>query len=194
MKFGVLRIVGVAVASLLWLTACETTSPKLPDIFGAKTDAADPMPTGSVSALPPSPDGPPAIQPIPPFTPSDPHDDLSLGKTNFRQGNYGLAERYFRRSAEAGPNDAESWLGLAATYDRLRRFDLADRAYGQVIQIAGQTPEILNNQGYSMMLRGDYPRARQILQSAQAKDPSNPYIKNNLDLLDESVRTRKAVR
>ena len=44
------------------------------------------------------------------------------------------------------------------------------------------------------MLRGDYGRARQILLRAQAKDPANPYIKNNLDLLDESVRTRKAVR
>jgi Flp pilus assembly protein TadD len=31
----------------------------------------------------------------------------------------------------------------------LRRFDLADRAYGQAIRIVGPTAEILNNQGYS---------------------------------------------
>jgi hypothetical protein len=29
---------------------------------------------------------------------------------------------------------------------------------------------------------------------AQAKDPNNPYIANNINLLAESVRTKKAVR
>ena len=75
---------------------------------------------------------------------------------NFTQGNYGLAERYFRRAVESGPREADAWLGLAASYDRLRRFDLADRAYNQLYGLVGRTPEILNNQGYSMMLRGDF--------------------------------------
>jgi Flp pilus assembly protein TadD len=26
------------------------------------------------------------------------------------------------------PEDAEAWIGLAASYDRVRRFDLADQA------------------------------------------------------------------
>ena len=52
----------------------------------------------------------------------------------------------------------------------------------------------MNNQGYSYLLRGDRRRARQILLTAQAKDPSNPYIQNNLDLLDESLRKGSAVR
>jgi hypothetical protein len=43
------------------------------------------------------------------------------------------------------------------------------------------------------MLRGDRHRARQILLAAQAKDPQNPYIKNNLDMLDESFAKRKGV-
>jgi Flp pilus assembly protein TadD len=53
---------------------------------------------------------------------------------------------------------------------------------------------VLNNQGYSYMLRGNYARARELLLAAQAKDPSNPYIRNNLDLLEASVRARSAVR
>jgi Flp pilus assembly protein TadD len=63
-----------------------------------------------------------------------------------------------------------------------------------LIGISGRTPEILNNQGYSYMLRGDFRHAREILAEAQAKDPANPYIANNLALLEESVRTRRAVR
>ena len=91
---------------------------------------------------------------------SDPNDDLSLGKKQYRAKNFGLAENHFRHAVELHPNDAEAWLGLAASCDRLRRFDLADRAYAQAIKIVGPVPEILNNQGYSYMLRGDYKRAR----------------------------------
>jgi Flp pilus assembly protein TadD len=65
--------------------------------------------------------------------------------------------------------DAEAWLGLAASYDRLRRFDLADRAYAQAIGILGPKTEILNNQGYSYMLRGNFKRAREASASATAE-------------------------
>jgi Flp pilus assembly protein TadD len=197
MSVGVKRSVAFAVAGLVWLTGCETTSTRLPDIFSLKADKAAnnaEEATGSVGAHAAVGDSGPAVEPVPPFTPSNPNDDLSLGRMNFRQGNYGLAERYFRRAVESGPREAEAWLGLAASYDRLHRFDLADRAYGQLVGLSGRTPEILNNQGYSYMLRGDFRHAREILAEAQAKDPANPYIANNLALLEESVRTRKAVR
>jgi Tfp pilus assembly protein PilF len=203
MSFGVKRSVVVAVTGLLWLTGCETTSLKAPEFLSWKTDApandtaGATDTTGSIGA-PPSPHAigelGPSAEPVPPATPSKPNDDLSLGRMNFRQGNYGLAERYFRRAVETGPRDAEAWLGLAASYDRLKRFDLADRAYRQLYAMLGRSPEILNNQGYSYMLRGDFAHARDILTEAQAKDPNNPYIANNIALLKESVRNRSAVR
>jgi len=197
MRVGVKRIAFAAAASLLWLSGCETTSTRLSDLFGSSKDKAaseDAAITGSIPHAPPPADSGSAVEPFPPLTPSSPHDDLSLGKMNSRQGNYGLAERYFRRAVETGPREAEAWLGLAASYDRLRRFDLADRAYDQLLRLTGGSPGVLNNQGYSYMLRGDFKRARIVLLEAQAKDPANPYIKNNLDLLEESVRTRRAVR
>lgn len=76
----------------------------------------------------------------------------------------------------------------------MRRWDLADRAYDQALKIAGPTSEILNNQGYSLMLRGDYRRARTVLLQAQAQDPANPYIRNNLELLEASYRKGKAIQ
>jgi len=124
---------------------------------------------------------------------SDPNDELSLGKKHYRANDYGLAEKHFRRAVETHPRDAEAWLGLAASYDRLRRFDLADRAYAQAIGIVGPTVAILNNQGYSYMLRGDYKRARAALTIAQRKDPTNKYVQNNLRLLEESYRRGKTV-
>ena len=44
------------------------------------------------------------------------------------------------------------------------------------------------------MLRGDYARAHKKLQEAQAKDPSNPYVQANLQLLEESYRNGKAIQ
>jgi tetratricopeptide (TPR) repeat protein len=201
MSVGVKRSVVVAMVALLWLTGCETTSVKPPDFLnwnGEKQAKSADDTTGSIGGPHDGwrgigDKGPPA-QPVPPAMPSSPNDDLSLGRMNFTQGNYGLAERYYRRAVESGPREADAWLGLAASYDRLKRYDLADRAYNQLYGLVGRTPEILNNQGYSMMLRGDFAHARKVLMEARAKDPNNPYIANNISLLEESVRTKKAVR
>jgi tetratricopeptide (TPR) repeat protein len=190
--------VAVAAVGLLWLAGCETTSSpenpfrKLTDTFSAPSvNAPDGDVTGSVR---PPPGSPPGTAPLTPeLLGSDPNDDVSVGKKYFRQGSFGLAERHFRRAVEMHPRDAEAWVGLAASYDRLKRFDLAHRAYTQALRILGPTPELLNNQGFSYILRGDYARARSTLRAAQAKDPDNPYIQNNLRMLNESERKARAV-
>jgi Flp pilus assembly protein TadD len=174
---GLVRVLMLAVTSL-WLGACSTDGKSL----FASTDAVFPGAEANAS-VPPSLDVQPSDQVA---LGDDPTDDLSLGKKHYRTKNYGMAERYFRRAAELHPRSAEAWLGLAASYDRLRRFDLADRAYGQAVGIAGPTIEILNNQGYSYMLRGDYAHAREKFAAAQRKDPGNKYVLSNLQLLEES--------
>jgi Flp pilus assembly protein TadD len=179
------------VACLVWLNGCETST-KIGDLFQKPDTQALPMP----------PEGDPAATgtvPQPDAVPKgllgkDPNDDLNLGKKHFRAANFGLAEQYFRRAVEHHPRELEAWVGLAASYDRLRRWDMADRAYEQAMKISGPTSELLNNKGYSYMLRGDYVRARETLLQAQALDPANPYVKNNLELLEASYRKGKAVR
>jgi Flp pilus assembly protein TadD len=123
----------------------------------------------------------------------DQGDDLTLGKRHYREKNYGLAEQHFRRASETTPRDGEAWLGLAASYDRLKRYDLADRAYREALAIFGPRPEVINNIGYSYLLRGDLRRARAKFAEAQAKDPGNPTIANNIALVDEAARRRKGL-
>jgi Flp pilus assembly protein TadD len=118
------------------------------------------------------------------YYPSD--EPLRMGKEQFGRDNYGLAERYFRDAAEKAPKDPTAWIGLAASYDRLRRFDLADQAYAEAIHLTGETVRILNNEGYSYMLRGDLVRARRKLQRAYELEPTNPTIMDNLQLLNGS--------
>jgi Flp pilus assembly protein TadD len=124
----------------------------------------------------------PAEEPIYGSLPSEKWQDK--GKTYYRDGDYGLAEKAFRKAIEEDKNNAEAWLGLAASYDRLRRFDLADRAYKVVVKLVGHTPTVLNNLGYHYILLGDYAAARQTLAQARSADPKNAYISNNLALID----------
>jgi Flp pilus assembly protein TadD len=97
---------------------------------------------------------------------------------------------HFRRAVERANGDAEAWLGLAASLDQLKRFRLADRAYAQALKLTGPTAELLNNRGYSYLLRGDLAKASRDLSEAQALDPENPQILNNLKALDERARGR----
>jgi Flp pilus assembly protein TadD len=115
-------------------------------------------------------------------------EPLRLGIEHFNRGNFGIAERYFRDATEKAPKDPTAWVGLAASYDRLARFDLADRAYVYAIRLVGETTEILNNQGYSYMLRGDLVKARAKFVKALEREPNNPTILNNLQLLNTSSR------
>jgi Flp pilus assembly protein TadD len=110
---------------------------------------------------------------------------LNKAKEHFRHGEYGLAERFFRRAVEERYNNVEAWLGLAASYDHLKRFDEADRAYKVVTKMAGRTPSVLNNLGYHYMLKGDFAEAERTLRDAAQQDPKNPYIQSNLNLLAE---------
>jgi Flp pilus assembly protein TadD len=160
-------------------------------LAGCKTVAgpdAGPLAADPHLADPAFPQITPAVQhtDIVKYYPSD--EPLRAALEHFNRGDYGLAERYFQDAVERAPKDVTAWVGLAACYDRLGRFDLADRAYASAIRLAGETTEILNNEGYSYMLRGDLIRARQKLSQAYARDPHNPTIINNLKLLNGSYR------
>jgi Flp pilus assembly protein TadD len=120
------------------------------------------------------------------YYPSD--EPLRLAIEHFNRGSYGLAQRYFRDAVEKAPRDGSAWIGLAASYDHLGRFDLADQAYRQALKLVGETTALLNNRGYSYMLRGDLVAARRYFLKAYAREPGNPIILNNLKLLDGSRR------
>jgi Flp pilus assembly protein TadD len=120
------------------------------------------------------------------YYPSD--QPVRLGIQRFYEGNFGLSEHYFQDAVESTPRDVTAWLGLAASYDRLGRFDLADRSYAAAVKLGGHTPSVLNNEGYSYMLRGDFRRARSKFDEALRLDPHNPTTINNLALLNQSTK------
>lgn len=160
----------LTICPALILAACQTVDPSLPLV-------ATPQPQTTPTLQRPDDAK---------YYPSD--EPLRMGIEHFNRGNYGLAENYFRDATEKMPRDATAWVGLAASYDRLRRFDLADRAYSVAVKLRGETPEILNNIGYSYMLRGNLVAARKKFLKAYEREPDNPMIVNNLKLLNSSYK------
>ena len=78
------------------------------------------------------------------YYPSD--EPVRLGLEHYNRGNYGIANHYFKDAVEKAPKDVTAWIGLAASYDKIRRFDLADQAYAQAIRLGGVAVQILNDQ------------------------------------------------
>lgn len=111
---------------------------------------------------------------------------LAVAQDHFRTGNFGYAARYYEQAIAEGEDGAEAWLGLAAAYDRLRRFDLADRAYLEAARTAGGTSAYHNNVGFSYLLRGDRDKAARSLARALDLAPGSPVVQNNLELLREA--------
>lgn len=157
----------VLVAAAAALAGCAETS--IQGLFGS-----DGLTPGELPAsVPPYPDA----------------EVLAVAKAQFRDENYGNAARYFERAVEIDPKDGEAWLGLAASYDRLRRFDLADNAYTSAERLMGTRPEYLNNRGYSYLLRGELDRAEAYFSRALQRAPGNETITNNIRLV-RSARDR----
>ena len=113
---------------------------------------------------------------------------VAAAKNHFRQENYGNAGALFYKAVQLAPNDGVAWLGLAASSDRIRRFDLSDRAYREAYKLIGSTPEYYNNLGYSYLLRGQLTHARSNFLKAYELAPNDPTVVNNLELLGSSVK------
>lgn len=111
-------------------------------------------------------------------------------KAAFRQNDFSGAERTFRAALAKDPLDPEAWLGFAASSDRLGRFDAADRAYAQVIAIAGRRGEVVNNMGWSQWLRGNRDAAKLLFAEALTLAPGNPVIVSNATAQKATVPTQ----
>ncbi|MGL4489187.1 MAG: tetratricopeptide repeat protein [Rhizobiaceae bacterium] len=150
------------IATSLMLAGCQTTKMDTANIDTTKIDETE---TAAIDALE-----------------LNPTTDVEMGKQQFKEANYGLAEKHFRKAVEANSDDAEALMGLAASYDQLGRFDFAERAYKELFKVAGRKPQIVSNYGYSQLLRGNKSEATKLFHEAAKKLPNDDKIKANQKL------------
>ncbi|RYE87973.1 MAG: hypothetical protein EOP19_02770 [Hyphomicrobiales bacterium] len=116
---------------------------------------------------------------------------LLQARSHFRNNDFGHSAAFYKRVVELSPNLAEGYIGLGASYDRLRRFDLSDRVYASLFAISGGTAQYYNNVGYSQMLRGNLRDAMTNFRKAQQLAPDSAVIANNMQLVAQAAATAR---
>jgi len=117
---------------------------------------------------------------------------LAEAKAHFRNGDYGHSAALYKRVVELQPKNAQGYVGLSASYDRLRRFDLSDRVYAALHDITGSTAQYYNNVGYSYLLRGNMSAAMTNFRKAAALEPDNVVVANNIQIVANAAASSRA--
>ncbi len=121
-----------------------------------------------------------------------PDGALLEARTHFKNNNFGYSAAYFKKAVELSPKNSEAYVGLAASYDQLGRFDLSDRVYSALHKMSGDTAQYYNNIGYSHLLRGNLKSALRAFRRAADLAPDNVIIANNIQLLSDAVDAASA--
>lgn len=87
-----------------------------------------------------------------------------------------------------------AWNARGVLADLKRDWPAADKAYAKASRLAGGSGPVLNNMGYSHLLRGEWDIAADYFERAHKLDPSSSRIANNLELtraaLDKNLPRR----
>ncbi len=119
-------------------------------------------------------------------------DPYALGKTYLLAGQTGLAVDSFLKAVSKNPKSIQTLNALAAAYDELHRYDLADKYYNAALDIDPHSAQTLNNLGYSHLLRGDVAEAKKYLDESKTVARGDATINANLALADKSENEAKA--
>lgn len=124
-------------------------------------------------------------------------DTYALGKKQFSLGLYGMALKNFRVALVRAPKSLDHLNAVAATYDQLGRFDLAERYYALALGVDPNSVQTLNNIGYSFLMQKDYVSARYYLNQAakltHAENEFSGVVGANLVSLDMAEGRTTAV-
>lgn len=114
---------------------------------------------------------------------STPYDRGSL---HFNAGRFGLAVKHFEIAISQDPDSVKALNGLAASFDRLQRYQLAERYYLRALNLEPDNLQTLNNLGYSYMMQGRHDLALAYLKDALEQDPMNDMVRDNLQQAEAS--------
>ena len=82
-----------------------------------------------------------------------------------------------------------AWNARGVLADLEQDWGTADQSYAHAHELAPNEAEVVNNQGWSRLMRGDWAGALPLLRDAAKLDPSSPRIRNNLELAESAVAT-----
>jgi len=120
-------------------------------------------------------------------------DDAMLaeraGISALKSGKVDAAIDLLNRSTKWPAATWRAWNARGVAADYKRDWTTADVAYAKAVALAPDEAEIVNNQGWSLLLRGDWKNAVGFFERAAARSPKSPRIANNLELARAALAT-----
>lgn len=104
------------------------------------------------------------------------------GISALKLGDIARAAPLIAQATSGGRGSWRAWNARGVVADMRHDWTDADEAYAQALRLAPDEADIINNRGWSQLLRGDWAGAVQDLQRAAAGDPKATRIVNNLEL------------
>ena len=104
------------------------------------------------------------------------------GIAALRVGDLERARRWLERATGSPSASWRAWNARGALADLQGDRTAADAAYDKAARIAPDRAEVINNQGWSLLLRGNWREALARFERAAERDPKSTRIANNLEL------------
>lgn len=128
-----------------------------------------------------------AYEPLLAANPNDPLLYQRAGIAEIRTGDIDRAALLLRKSTSLPGASWRAWNALGVVADFRRDWDSADAAYARAAELAPTRAEVLNNIGWSLLVRGHWSKAVGPLERAAALDPRAQRIAANLELARAAV-------
>jgi Flp pilus assembly protein TadD len=109
------------------------------------------------------------------------------GISALRCGQFEKAQAHLIKATGMPTVSWAAWNGLGVLADRDQDWLGADRSYIEALRLAPANAEVLNNFGWSLMLRGEWQRSLEILERAAALQPGLSRLARNLELVRTAV-------
>jgi Flp pilus assembly protein TadD len=104
-----------------------------------------------------------------------------------RQGDVARAADLALRATASPAASWRAWNARGVVADLLGDWAAADAAYRRASGLAPDRPELLNNRGWSLMLRGAWNLALPLVRRAAALDPQSVRARHNLELVQVAI-------
>lgn len=90
-------------------------------------------------------------------------ETVRLAEVQFRRGNVALALQHYRKAMRAAPANIDAFIGVAACYDRMGRFELSRRYYEEALALDPSDRRVRHNFALSLRLQGREGEAARFL-------------------------------
>lgn len=116
---------------------------------------------------------------------ADPENSLyaeRAGIAAFHRGEIERAGALLNRATASATASWRAWNARGVVADHSGDWELSESAYARAASLSPDRPEVLNNMGWSLLLRGRWEEGLTLIERAALRDPKSRQIADNLEL------------